>query len=526
MGVEGTTRRHLLRLGGLLAAGTGLAACGERSSAQNSAAPATTTTSSSSTPLPMPAPAANWTALAKGLAGTLVRPGDSRYGEAVELFQPRYDAIRPAAVAYVASTDDVATCLAFARRYQVPIVPRNGGHSYAGWSTVSNGLVVDVGQLNAVHTNGSVGAGARLVDVYSGLAQSGRTIPAGSCPSVGVSGLTLGGGVGVTGRANGLTCDNLTGVEIVTADGQIREVGVAQDADLFWALRGAGGGNFGIVTRLDFRTHPADDCSYAFLSWSWSKAAAVIGAWQAWAPTAPDALWSNLHLIADADGNLSVSSTVNLLGGSQTELGNLIDQLTVPPNSASLHTSSYLRTMEVMGGVTGESIARAHVHGQLPGHNPSGTIARSSYSARSDFFAQPLDEAGAAAVVSAVARYPRSAPQGGQAAVAFDALGGAINRVGAQSTAFVHRDALFMAQYTADYVSGGTAAARSWAWLDGTWGAMRSYATGEAYQNYIDPHLHDWEQAYYGTNAVRLRQVKRAYDPSGLFRFPQSIPLS
>jgi FAD/FMN-containing dehydrogenase len=532
MGDQGTTRRNLLLAGGALAAGVGLAACDAKSrtaaAATSRAADGGATTSTGQT---LAAGAPDWSGLAHRLSGRLIRPGQADFGEAAELFQPRFDSVRPAAVAYVADAEDVATCLAFARAARVPIVARNGGHSYAGWSSVSNGLVIDTGRLNTVHAGGgtaSVGAGARLIDVYTGLAASGRTIPAGSCPSVGVSGLTLGGGVGVTGRANGLTCDNLIGAEIVTADGRIREVSDRQDPDLFWALRGAGGGNFGVVTRLDFRTHPAEDCAYGFLSWPWSRARAAIEAWQRWAPSAPDNLWANLHVSASWDGNLRIQSTVNLLGGSRAELANLIDRLAERPSSVSLHSASYLTTMQVMGGVTGESESASHVRGVLPGHSPAGRVVRSSYGARSDFYTQPLTGAGAAAVVASVARYRSYAPKGGRAAVAFDALGGAINRVGARDTAFVHRDALFLAQYTADYpagVTGGTAAAHSWSWINSTWNAMRPYASGEAYQNYIDPQLRGWEQAYYGANAPRLRAVKRAYDPKGLFRFPQSIPL-
>jgi FAD/FMN-containing dehydrogenase len=532
-----TSRRSVLLGAAATMAAAGLTGCSttDRQSAGGATAPTrsssggTSGTGPSSSAAPTPVKPADWTALGKELDGLLIRPGDSRYAAAGRLFQPQYDTLRPSGVVYVDGAHDVATCLAFARRHALPVTARSGGHSYAGWSS-GTGLVLDVSRLNQVTaSSGSavVGAGARLIDVYGGLADHGVTIPAGSCPTVGVTGLTLGGGVGVTGRAYGLTCDNLTAAEIVTADGSTRTVSAGQDPELYWGLRGGGGGNFGVVTSLTFRTHPAADCSYGFLSWPWSKAAAVVRAWQAWAPSAPDQLWANLHLLVWADGRTQLGSTVNYLG-PQSELSGLIDRLGVAPASSSLHTRSYLETMQVMGGVLGWSRAAAHLPGTLPGQNPAGRVARESYGARSDVFTDPISEAGAAALVAAVERYPRTGPQGGSAGVAFDSLGGAINRVGAGDTAFVHRNGLFMAQYTANYptgVVGGTGADRSWSWLDGVWTAMRPHASGQAYQNYVDPRLQGWEQAYYGANAPRLRAVKRSYDPGGLFRFPQSVPL-
>ncbi|QMU79647.1 FAD-binding oxidoreductase [Streptacidiphilus sp. PB12-B1b] len=541
MGEKITSRRTVLRGAGVLtAAAAGLTACtgakqagasasGAGAGTVSSPAAASVSRSTSMTATPGPPKAADWAALNKDLDGLLLRPGDSRYNNARKLFQPQYDALAPSGVVYVDNAHDVATALAFARTYRLPVAARCGGHSYAGWSSGS-GLVLDVSRLSGVSASSghaTIGAGARLIDVYTGLAGHGVTIPAGSCPTVGVTGLTLGGGIGVTGRAYGLTCDSLTGAEVVTADGSIRQVSAGRDADLLWALRGGGGGNFGVVTSLDFTTHAAPQCSYAFLSWPWSKAAQVIRSWQAWAPSAPDAMWADLHLLVWANGQYQLGTTVNYLG-PESELRNLIDRLGTAPSSVSVHTAPYLQTMQVMAGVSGWSQAAAHLPGSLPGQNPAGRVTRESYGARSDIFNQPISSAGAAALVAAIERYPRTGPVGGSAGVAFDALGGAINRVGRNATAFVHRSGLFTAQYTANYpagVTGGTAADRSWSWLDGVWSAMRPYASGEAYQNYVDPRLTGWEQAYYGSNAARLQSVKRTYDPGNLFHFPQSIPV-
>ena len=149
----------------------------------------------------------------------------------------------------------------WARRHRVHLVPRSGGHSYGGYSTTS-GVVLDVSRLSQVCVSGGravVGAGALLVDVYAALAAHGRMIPAGTCPSVGIAGLTLGGGHGYASRKLGLACDALTALTIVTASGEVRHCDARRHADLFWACRGGGGGNFGVVTSFTFRTTPVGD---------------------------------------------------------------------------------------------------------------------------------------------------------------------------------------------------------------------------------------------------------------------------
>src|ERR1700733_323807 len=237
-----------------------------------------------------PPNSADWKALARDLSGPLIRPGEAGYTTAKELFDPRFDSLRPAGVAYCRTPHDVATSLAFVRKYGIPVAARCGGHSYAGWSSTS-GLIIDVTRMAGVQVDGStatVGAGTRPIDFYSGLAAQGRAVPGGSCPTVGISGLTLGGGVGVVARAYGLTCDNLQSVQLVTADGTIRTCDPSENSDLFWACRGGGGGNFGVATSFTFGTHPAGDIVVFFLYWPWAQAEQVLSAWQSWAPEHPD----------------------------------------------------------------------------------------------------------------------------------------------------------------------------------------------------------------------------------------------
>ncbi|MDQ6661733.1 MAG: FAD-dependent oxidoreductase, partial [Chloroflexota bacterium] len=183
---EEMNRREFLKLCALGALPGFLAACQVGSSSTGNVTP---TPSGRPSPTPSPAPSlteADWSALAKSLQGTLVRPSSSQYPIALQLFDPRFDNMRPAAIAYCASPADVQNCLAFVRKFGLPLAPRSGGHSYAGYSTTS-GLILDVTRMNAVKVDtgtgvATIGAGTRLIDVYAALAQSGLVLPAGSCP--------------------------------------------------------------------------------------------------------------------------------------------------------------------------------------------------------------------------------------------------------------------------------------------------------------------------------------------------------
>jgi FAD/FMN-containing dehydrogenase len=496
--------------------------------AGSSAATAGSTPTASAPAATRPPSPADWAALGRDLSGPLVRPGEAAYTVSKQLFDPRFDSLNPAGIAYCRNPHDVATCLAFVRTFGVPVAARCGGHSYAGWSSTS-GLIVDVTRMSGVNVSGStatVGAGTRLIDFYSGLAAHGRGVPGGSCPTVGIAGLTLGGGVGVVSRAYGLTSDNVQSLQIVTADGQVRTCSSSQNSDLFWACRGGGGGNFGVVTSFTFRTHPVGQIVLFFLSWPWSQAARVISAWQSWAPHAPDALWSNVHLAAAPGGSvpaIRVGGTyLGSLSAASAQLEKLYAAAGSHPSSPFMETTSWLHAMLVEAGCASLTVNQCH----LPTQNPAGQLARASEFAKSDFFTKPLSSHGIGTLLAGVESFQRVAGAPGAAGgIAFDALGGAVNRIAPGATAFVHRNALFQAQYTTTWPVGSAAAAvaRQHAWQQSLWQSMRPYASGQAYQNYVDPALANWRQAYYGSNYTQLTQVKGKYDPDRVFSFPQAV---
>ncbi|MGW3402633.1 FAD-binding oxidoreductase [Streptomyces zhihengii] len=472
--------------------------------------------------------AADWAALARGLDGLLVLPGDADWASARQLYNTRFDGLKPAAVAYVAGEDDVRECLAYARARSVPVAVRSGGHSYGGWSSGTGRLVIDVSSLDEVRADGTIGAGAKLAGVYRGLARAGRTVPGGSCPTVGISGLALGGGHGVTSRAYGLTCDSMTEATIVTADGTTRTASADADRDLHWALRGGGTGGFGVVTRFRFRTHPAPPTVAAYMNWPWSRAEAVLTAWQRWGPAQPDEIWSSATVNAGPGGVRPTLSVMALTLGDEDGLRNAVDRLADAAGSSAasvaLRPRPYLDAMLAAAGCLGLDEERCRLPGTTPGRGPGGTLPRETYASASDFFDRDLTGGGVRALIAAAEAYTRI-PAGRGAAdgsVLLTALGGAVNQVDPLATAFVHRRSRILAQYIGAWQP-GTSGTDSLSWLGDTRAAMRRYASGAAYQNYADPELTNWREAYYGPAAERLTRLKHRYDPDRVFDHPQVV---
>lgn len=408
----------------------------------------------------------------------------------------RFEGIRPAVVARCASAADVTDALASARRSGLDVAVRSGGHCFAGRSS-TRGLLIDVGPMSGVTVDGGlavVGAGALLADVYDALAPHGVTIAAGCGPDVGIAGLTLGGGLGILGRTHGLTCDQLVWARVVLADGRVVECDEHQHADLFWALRGAGGGQFGVVTRFAFRTVPAPTTTVLHLTWPLECAAGVIATWQDWAPDAPDEVAASLLLTA-ADG----PPVVHCFGTCPPDLiGDLVAAVGTRPSSREVRALPFREAKRWLAeyGPGDEPVEPVHLYG------------------KSEFFRGTLPPD---ALLDHFANGP-AVPR----ALDFSPWGGAYNRVPADATAFPHRAERFLLKHDLMLPAGCDPSA-ALAWLRESWALAHPYGSGSVYPNFPDPDLDDPARAYHGANLERLRRAKAAYDPDNVFRFPQSI---
>lgn len=478
-------------------------------------AAAACTTSPSGTPVPTtprsPTPSSppppvppDWNALRAELPGGLVLPGEAGYPDAVRAYNPLFDARKPAAVARCTRPQDVRACVEVAAKARMPIAARSGGHSYAGYSNPDGALVLDLRPMSGVDTSADgtavVGAGARLIDVYAGLAEAGRCLPAGSCPTVGIAGLTLGGGIGVLSRKYGLTCDRLVSAEVVTADARIIRVSAQEEPDLFWALRGGGGGNFGIVTSFTFATEPAPALTVFSLRFG-ATTADVVGTWQSWVADLPDELWTNCVISAGSPPTVRVGGC---FVGSVGECERQLARLGLAASSRFVTGKSYLDAMRYFGGCSQRSVAQCHPESE------GGVLGRESFVASSRILAEPADPAAVVALLDG-----RSGLD-----LLLDSLGGAVSRVAPDATAFPHRGALASAQIYANTGAGRDAATRQVSEVRDGLGAI---AGAHGYVNYIDPGLPDWADAYYGANLARLREVAKTYDPDGVFAFAQGL---
>ena len=451
------------------------------------------------------APPPDWRGLARLLSGELLEPDAPDFARIASPWNLRFASTVPAGIARCASPDDVAICLLWAQRNDMPLAIRSGGHSYAGFSTTDS-LMIDVSPINEVGALDEeglmrLGGGARNADVFTALRAGNHAITHGRCKGVGVAGLTLGGGIGFSQRLHGLTCDQLVETEIVIASGEVLVCNATENADLFWACRGGGGGNFGVNVSLTFRTFPVGDYTVFKLVWSEGIEDLLPAALEL-LPSLPDRLGCKLQVEA---GSKTALNLLGQLAGTQPELAELLAPLyrMAQPSEAAISVLPYWLSQEIL----------------VEEGTPEYSHERSSYIYR------PLPAEGIATVLDFLHRWPGT-HDGAEWKIFL--AGGAVASVAPDATAFVHRQALMLSAIDLAWTpeDDNAVVADNEAWLDAFHAAMRPFTSDESFQNFIDGAETDYLRAYYGSNLERLVEVKRRYDPDNLFRFPQSVPLS
>jgi FAD/FMN-containing dehydrogenase len=454
----------------------------------------------------------DWHALRRAIAGEVVLPDSPGYDAVRKPAIARFDDVRPQAVVRCRTAADVAATIAAVRGLALPIAVRSGGHCFAGRSS-TDGVVVDVSPMGSVSVAdgvATIGAGARLGAVYDALDEHGVTIPAGCGPTVGIAGLTLGGGLGILGRRDGLTSDHLLAAEVVLADGRVVASDAGREEDLLWALRGAGAAGFGVVTSLRFATLPAPPVATRMHAvWPHTAAAALVDAWQRWGPDAPDELAASLLISAPADVRQApVVTLTGAMAGDLSEAAPLLDELCatagVDRAAVVVREASYRETKQALAQL-GDPSEEGHPY------------------SKSEFFAGLLPTDAIAALVE---HFGAGRVAGQARELDLTPWGGAYNRVPAEATAFAHRDARFLLKHGVMVAPDASGDARDAArrWLERSWELVHPFGTGRVYPNFPDPELGDEAGAYYAGNRARVMTVKARHDPDDAFGAVPPLP--
>ena len=442
-------------------------------------------------------------AFAKSLTGVLLLPADDGYADARAVWNRMIDR-RPALIARCAAVGDVVTAVRFAREHNLLISVKGGGHNVTGHAVCDGGLIIDLSPMREAHVDPRgrrvvVGPGATWKDVDSASLRHGLATTGGIVSSTGVAGLTLGGGHGWLMRKHGLACDNLAAVELVTADGVKRRASADEHPDLFWGLRG-GGGNFGIVTSFEFQLHPLDTVLAGLILHPLRRGRDVLERYRDVTMTAPDELVVGALVTTWFDGTPVIALAVCYSG--RIEIGERIVEPLRRLGRPLLDTLRPIPYAELQTAFDATNPPGAWYYrtGYLDGAQFGGAVFVETFLDHCDF--------------------PSPSPF---SRVYLEHLGGAMGRVPADQTAFVHRAAPF----DLIVIAGGFQpedAEKNIQWARSTSDAMRPFMSGGAYVNYLGAdESQDAVRTAYGPAFARLVALKERYDPHNVFRLNQNI---
>ena len=399
----------------------------------------------------------------------------------------------------------VSDTLRWAQEKSLGFAIRSGGHSFEGFSYHPD-LVIDLRQMNTVRFDRNaqtvtVGPGAHLGTVARTLAKHNASVPGGICPTVAMSGYTLGGGIGYFGRRDGLLIDQLQSLRMITADGTPVTASAAKNPDLFWACRGGGGGNFGIVTEMTFRTQPAEPMQYVHLVEAVDavRAAEILFLWQHNCQAYPRHTTLHLRITRRQDTNFLIVLE-GLSGWDSDTLTQEISRLMRAPSSKIEH------------GLHAGTIANLTRRMMPEGHSISSEILSHSH-----LFNGPVGERGTLDILSDLLNHPN-----GRLHLNIEPLGGAISDVAPDATAFPHRTTSFVVQSQILLLPKDDRAAMA-ASNEAMREVLEPLSNQGVYVNYPDLKLKAWGQKYWGDNLPRLKAIKRKYDPDDVFDHAHSL---
>jgi FAD/FMN-containing dehydrogenase len=462
-----------------------------------------------------------WGGLKDRLKGQpLLLPDAFGYDRARAQANSQYADIRPAAVAMCVNEDDVAASVDFARTNKLLPMPRTGGHSYAGLSATT-GLLLNLSRMNTVTVDPEtgiavVGGGAVNRDLLGQTRNTGWFLPVGTCPTVGIAGLTLGGGIGYNTHSAGLTCDHLISSRIVTADGGRLEISDSANQDLFWACRGGAGGNFGINTSLTFQLVKVPEQNVSFYQFIWRGADKAILALNAFH-----------QILADAPAGFNAVASVTAVEPRDKESPR--DAIVVSTRGQFIGPRGTLEgIVGALRQIDGKTTDRIEEMSFWAAQDifTGNDVQQHGFGDISRFAAAPIPSEAVEALVGLLANCPSRTATANGSFWSMGWVGGeVVSSKKPGDTAYVHRGMQALLRPTPVWPASaeGGVGNRLITWTDDMVKIIKPYTTG-SYQNFPNRRIDNWAQEYYGANLDRLRQVKKKYDGSNLFQSPQSIP--
>ncbi|TMQ65704.1 MAG: FAD-binding oxidoreductase [Candidatus Eisenbacteria bacterium] len=448
--------------------------------------------------------------LRAALRGTLCLPGEPGYDVARTLWNAMIDR-RPAAIVCATGAADVMRAVGFAREHGLLLAVRGGGHNIAGNAVCDGGLMIDLSPMKSVRVDPAartarVEPGVRLGEFDREAQAFGLATPLGINSTTGVAGFTLGGGFGWISRKHGLTVDNLLSVDLVTADGKLVHASDQENADLFWAVRG-GGGNFGVITSFEYRLHPVGpEVLAGLIVHPFAQAKELLDGYRRFVASAPDEVtaWVVMRkapplpfLPAEVHGKEILVIAVCAIGDKQK-------------------AEKAIAPLRALGKPIADVIGPAPFVGWQTAFDPLLAPGARNYWKSHDF--KKLDDGFIQVLLDAIGRLPTS-----ECEIFIGHLGGAVNRVPADATAYPHRDVDFIMNVHTRWSDPAQDQACI-AWARQLFDVSAPFATGGVYVNFMpEDETQRVQKGAYGPNYERLAKLKRKYDPTNLFRMNQNI---